>query len=553
MNTRNIESKETAAVLQRSIEHLKSNIQYIIDKKKSISDTTQIGEFDKQKKVKLAELKKLTDKLKECVKKEKEDKKKANDLKAISRAIGSLEFAGAKRSKSYEAMEKAMRAKESRESAKKEYEEYLTQLEQYNKQDPQSVPGYLFLYERIINAYGLCPFIRIDTDGIEKSRKDWLRRQNDKGELYYKVYNQIVNKEDIMECTEVYNRCETEINNFIQRNLTDKQIEMWKECRETASEYVGCAIKTKRIKEKFKMVVHTLSLLFAETDFSLHEYLTLKYTFNFVINELKSKNCNKIDKHIQVILSGQFNELLENFKVAKDSLEQKTIYTTNIYRNLQNEMYLFMMNKKTFGEIQSISQNKVVQQGKYFKRWTALSEEEKIERFESFSTYYIQKNMVREKLLDDQDAPNKAAKLLDVIKKAFLEKTLIYRDFKWDTKTGIISKVICLRYDQETGDFYINKKVNPKKKETQTKSKKKASVRTIVTKRNSRLINEEVLCFIVEKLQKRKDCCIEKTDKEECIERIKNKLNLKKVTTNDKVLIGEKYEEIFNVVATNQE
>jgi hypothetical protein len=89
-----------------------------------------------------------------------------------------------------------------------------------------------------------------------------------------------------------------------------------------------------------------------------------------------------------------------------------------------------MTNRKTFGA-NGMSQNKVIQQGKYFKRWTALSEEEKLERFESFSKYYIHKNMVQEKLLDEQDAPDKAAKLLDVIKKALLEKTLIYRDFKW--------------------------------------------------------------------------------------------------------------------------
>lgn len=576
------DKKET---LQRSIEHMKNNIQYMIDNKKSVIDPSKVKELEEMKKNKLAELKKLTDELKECVKKEKEDKKKANELKVVTRTIDSLEFAGARKSKSQEGMEKAKRAKEARETAKKEYEMYLAQSEQYNKYDSQTVPGYLFLHEKIINVYGLCPFIRTVVDineestiNVENNRKGWLKRQNDEGVLYYNLYNQLVNKEDVIKWNETSNKIENDIDYFIHSNLSETQFKMWENCKETASEYIGCTIKTKRIKEKFKMLVHTLSLLFAETNFSLHQYLTLKHTFTFVINELKRENDKsiKMDKNMQMILSSQFIELLDNYTVAKDKFEQATRYVTNVYRNLQNDMYLFMMNKKSYDTIISPNSHRgnrptVAQQGKYFKRWTALSEEEKLERFESWARFYIQKNMVQEKLLDDQDAADKAANLFNVIKTALLDKRLIYRDFKWNSKAGMIEKVLFIKYDQDKGEFYFNKKVTVATKNIdKTKlSKRKASVRTIVTKENERVINEEVLCYIVAKVQtysnnignsknipiKKEDLgkpTIEKTDKEECIERIKTKLHLKKVTANDKVVLGKKYEEIFNVVVANK-
>jgi hypothetical protein len=111
-----------------------------------------------------------------------------------------------------------------------------------------------------------------------------------------------------------------------------------------------------------------------------------------------------------------------------------------------------------------------------------------------------------------------------------------------------------IKYDQETGSFFTNLQApipKPKQEDNQRKSKKKASVRTVVTKANERIINEEVLSYIVTKLQEDKAPTIDKSDKEECIDKIKNKLLLKKLTANDKVLIGKKYEEIYNVVVAN--
>jgi hypothetical protein len=162
--------------------------------------------------------------------------------------------------------------------------------------------------------------------------------------------------------------------------------------------------------------------------------------------------------------------------------------------------------------------------------------------------------MVAEKLIDEKDAPDKAGNLLNVIKTAFLQKKLTYKSFKWNAKEGIIQNIICIKYDKETGGFFTTLQDNlPKPKEDkEPKSKKKVSVRTIITKDNERIVNEEVLNYLVTKLQKDKNPTREKADKEECIERIKNKLFVKKITANDKIIIGEIYENIFNVVVANK-
>ena len=82
-------------------------------------------------------------------------------------------------------------------------------------------------------------------------------------------------------------------------------------------------------------------------------------------------------------------------------------------------------------------------------------------------------------------------------------------------------------------------------------NKKKISSRTIITKESEKIINEEMLYFILKRVQ---NGAVESTkeDKEKFAERIKIKLKIKKITVNDKIKIFEKYDEIFDVVVNNK-
>jgi hypothetical protein len=82
-------------------------------------------------------------------------------------------------------------------------------------------------------------------------------------------------------------------------------------------------------------------------------------------------------------------------------------------------------------------------------------------------------------------------------------------------------------------------------------SKKKVSTRTIITKESEKIINEELLYYILKKSQNNLDTP-SKEDKDAFTERIKIKLKIKKLTANDKLKICEKYDEIFTVIKNNQ-
>jgi len=82
--------------------------------------------------------------------------------------------------------------------------------------------------------------------------------------------------------------------------------------------------------------------------------------------------------------------------------------------------------------------------------------------------------------------------------------------------------------------------------------KKKISFRTIITKESEKIINEELLYFIVNRIENNVDNPT-KEDKESFAEKIKIKLKIKRLTINDKVKIFEKYDEIFYIVKNNQQ
>ena len=87
------------------------------------------------------------------------------------------------------------------------------------------------------------------------------------------------------------------------------------------------------------------------------------------------------------------------------------------------------------------------------------------------------------------------------------------------------------------------------------KIKKISSIKTILNKKNEEIINEEIIKYILLKLNCKKDT-LDKLDtndlKTSFIEILKLKLKLKRITNNDKTLIYKKFDEIYSVIINNQ-
>lgn len=582
--------------LSSEIEKLKKEIQYIIDTKKNQkNDTLNSNEnsndndndndnhdLNKIKKEKIALLKQLTLEFKDIINKEKHNLKKLNEFKLVSRQIDSIEFGAAKK-KNNDAIEKAKKNKELREKASKEFYNFLKKEEEYNKIDSKLLPGILFLHKDILNAYGECPYIEINyskelfednseknleyleylekeynniTKYYEEKRQEWLDNKSDKGKIYYDLYNKIIKKEDLNDLINEKNVLDTLLNNLILDTLNDIQKNIYIEAKNFIEEYNTFTIKTKRIKEKYKVFTNDLSIIQSESNLCINEYFTLKYGIHIYINEFVKNNNTTINLYNQDL----FNEYLKKYNETIESIDQKNKYVNNTLKNLKNDLFLYLSKKENNNILNNSNVNKKNEQiGKYYKKWSDLKQDEKNERLESFAKYHIKKLLLNDKNnnennknksiieLNDEEVDKKSDELNKLLKESLDNKEITYKDLNWNIKKGIISNIKNLEYDEERHVFYI--KINF------TANKRKSSKKTILNKEIEKIINKEILSFIIEWMSKCNiDDITEKdidTQKNECIENIKIKLKIKKINNDDKNILLSKFNEFYSVVKLN--
>lgn len=545
------------------INELKTDVQYIIDSAKS--KTTDSSKLQKIKKEKLLLLKQLTDDLKRIHKIEQKSQSLVNNIKKVHNENDSINFQSDKNKKNNTLnISKAKLQKQIRKESMYIYLEFLEEQKFYNIFENDKIPSCIFLHESVLSSYGFCPFIKIKElvdlnpkSKIEDSqienykqliynkRKQWLDSTNDNGKIYWDLYDKIFNKKDLLNHYKQLHDLDKQIQNFIQSSFSDNQKQMYVTCIDIIKEYTSLNIKNKTIKEKFKSVINNLSILVSQLGYNLHHFLNIKYNLNIVVNFLPNSINN-------IFLETEFEKLLDCYTLINEQILHKEKYITNSKNNLNNEMYLFLTNQKKFDAHVNNLPNLFIQSKKYFKRWALLTETEKLERYESYANYYIDKYLISSNIIPINERDSKLAFLIDLLHQAHKDKDLIFRDLKWSNKDGIIEQIKCLKFNKDTHEFYLT----PSKKAGKIISKKKVSVKTIFSKQTEKFINEEILCHIVLFFQKHSENInqkeLQKQNKESCIELIKNKLKIKKLTNDDKKIIFQKYDEMFNVVKNNQ-
>jgi len=569
--------------VQRKIDFLKKDIQYLIDKKKR---TNAKIDQDIEKQQKLNELETLTQTLSKLEKDEASKKKRNRELKAVSNAINTLEYKTVQKLKTPNAIQKANQAKEEREIAKNKYAQYLVYEKEYLKYDPPEFPGFLFLHNNVLEKYGVCPHIKIMTDNIhekesensdghnvtvtsssitrelKKSREDWLSKTIDKGQTLYDLRDKVVLKKNLQELEKTKDSIQNKINDMISLLLTEKQYTLWSKCLLFIKEYIDSNIKTKKLKERFNYLINDLSLLFSETNLPLHQYLNcIHKNILFVVNSIDSTVKTPVDEvHIN-----QFDEYISQLKTVLDDINNENKSVSALIQNLKNELYLFISEQKTFTH-----HNKEVsgQQGKYFKKWSTMTEDERFDRFESYAAFFIDRFMINTGILDKKKRDENIKQLSSILQEGYKNKNLTYRNFKWNVKVGIIENINILKYNKENGHFYLlNTKPivqNKTKSKVDTNSqeetggsggnggsgssgvsKRKSSAKSFIGSTNEAMVNEIILTFVIKNMSK---IISNEVSKEDCAEEVKTKMYLKKLSTDDKSKIFSRYDLITKTV-----
>ena len=586
---------EQLDLLNTRINLIKNNIQDIIDKCSNKDEMEDIiyNSLQIKKQEYMSELENAMKELKSL----KNKSRLQTDYKKVVSATDTMQYYRLKNKPNSE--ELMNQVKKKREEAQQDFENMKRIEEDYNLKENQScdtLPGFIFFYKDIVNNYGICPYIEI-TDDIFNKRKEWLSNQSDKGELYYSIYDKLIIQTDYNKLQLSKKAMEEELQKLHMNYLNSSQYDMFIKTEDIIKEYNDANIKTKKLKDKFKIIINNVSNLVIETGLNINEYIKNYYGLYIPINIPIKHNIDIVIDANNKFLVSLYNDKISEYVHIIEEIDILKRFINNTITNLKYELYQYLY-KAT-----SVKKQTVNQVGKCFKKWSKMTDEEKEERYNSFSEYFVTKYLVNVNIIDKEQSHDMIISLNKLLKENM--KRIKYKNIKWNIKKGIIEQISCLKYNSELNEFYItqeknkdNEKTNEKdnndnneknnneknnnendkennkdkdnendneknkgkdnikkvnsesKRHHSAKTKKVSSTRTIISKENEKIINEELVIFILE-AKKNKNLNDIKVLKEEFIEKLKIKLLLKRITLNDKIHIFKIFDDIYTVIINN--
>jgi hypothetical protein len=533
---------ENQELLNQRITFLKNNIQEIINKCESSSDVEFINNLNNKKKEYMTELETAMKDLKLS----KDKMRSQNEYKKVMRTNDSMVYHRIK--KKPNAPELMNELKKKREKAQNDFEK-MTEIEhEYSAKEIElcsDLPAFLFFHKDIISTYGMCPYILLD-ENIKDNRLNWLDNQHDNGQLYRYLYDKYILKVEHNLLLNKKNDMEMYFTQLHNDYLSQSQFNLLETSEEYLKEYINSNVKTKKIKDKFKIIVNNISSIVIETGLNINDYISSYYGLYIPVNIRKDQ------ESVQLSSTGEFMTTIYNDKVIEykniiDSIDNSQRFLNNSTNNLKQELYQYIYNQ--------IHVKKLIltHTGKYFKKWSELTDEEKLERLHAYVEYFINKYLVEPELIEGVDIETSINTVKNLITDNF--KRIKFKDIKWNIKRGIVEQILPLKFKEDDKSFYMTE-VKVKEENTESsskgKTKKVSSVKTLINKNTEKIINEELVIYIIQ-LKKNKKLKLDniKSLKDEFLEKLKIKLHIKRVTVNDKIEVFKKFDDIYNVISNN--
>lgn len=430
-----------------------------------------------------------------------------------------------------------VKVEEQRQKAKELYLQEQIILEKFLENDDPNLPSWWFMLESNIKFYGIRDKLfynkPINEQAFEKEKindlsllkKDFLN-ETDNGEHFKKTVNRIVNESDLKEHEKQKQKLGENCEMLLGDHLTPTQLQMFNESKLILKEYTGAPIKSKKIKEKYKQLVNNLSTIYAETGFEIHKYMSFCNFFKtseIIINKFGKINSVKIQ---EIQLFDKFNQDLKEVTIAIST--EKKIIQNNI------------SNAKTrlIKEIQRIEKENTIfrQTGKFFKKWSDLIEEEKKDRIDSYSEYYVRRILNMESVTNNME--DLIINLSTLLNTCILNKEIKYKDLKWNQKLGCIYNVNFILYDLNQQKFEI---AIPN--ENKANSQKKPSMRTqFQSPEMDKKLNDMILRSLINTVDIKKEVLLED---------IKKNFSLTRILLNDKIFILKRIDIIRTVIKSN--
>lgn len=321
-------------------------------------------------------------------------------------------------------------------------------IQNYELQDSPSYPAWVFCVHQVVDAYGVCPYLKLET---MEQRKGWLEGSHDAGKVYFDLFQRLVRRSQLVELEQICEMDRANLDTFVRKQLDDNGFVSPSNDVDGVHplDYIVQSIidyqthvthRTKALRTAYQRVMEFIDQILDKTGINFVRYVKIVHDTTF------RYRCNAGSVPMNI----EYERLCDAL-----SRSQAQVYG--------EDNFIAKMRSEGAEKLASLMANdfEIQQNGKYFKRWTMLSMEQKIERLVAFAATFIKKFNVDRDLVGDLSA---------FLEKAIVDGVIKTNCIKWSTKLGVIETIEGLLFDAENGTFDLD---NSAKTKSSSKSKAK--------------------------------------------------------------------------------
>lgn len=349
---------------------------------------------------------------------------------------------------------------------KNKLEEQVKSLEDYSLHDSIEYPGWTFLLPDVVKAYGICPFLNVyDTECIQR-RITWLHSQSDEGATYVDVVNRITDDSRLENLQKQIAEIKHDLIHHVKSRVKtmelsdgfdyDKLLDNIRMRKETKSQ-------NKKVKDTWNLTLKVLDGICQDYGIDFSKYVNIIYGY---VLRYKAPPVNNKDPI--------FDTLIKDFTDTLSQWQAEKLLRENECGEAQAQLANLI--KSSFN---------IDQMGRYFKKWSSLTQEKKEERIHSYCEWYTRKH---------QKPLGFADEMYTFILQKLATKEMRITDIKWDSKLGIIKDITL----NTSGELEVAKRA-PRVLKTRRNSRKKDTALfvgekdTLLMQRLHRLLLYEIL------------------------------------------------------------
>lgn len=450
--------------------------------------------------------------------------------------------------------------KNERNKLNQKHLEVLKIKEEYELHDSKDYPSWIFCEQSVMEFYNFTyETLHNDILPLEKkdNRQNILENTSDKGEYYFKIKDRLINKSELIHYQKLKEELLEYLNNLFKDLFTENNYNTFKYCKSILDE-------NKKNKKKIFIVKNSIQNLEDQTGINISKFFSVNWNLLELYIPIKKSQQRKnkgidfeFDLHIDKI-SDYTNKIIDEDKYICQTINKITYKGISILTGEVNQQHLIY--KQNSDE-------------SYQKKWSVLSNEQRIDRLKDYCNHFILNKIFIKSIsttlenLKEQNKINTSFvfesesilinKLYNLIHDKYINNILKYKHIKWNIKTGVVENIHNIYFEIDLQDDN-NIILCPKFKEISpsiTKNKISSSKSLFNLKSNIENTNDLLIKFIIDSIKNYKgdDYQQLKTNLiNNCIEKVKNKLKVNKITNSDKEFIITQYnlfyDEIINEI-----